>query len=94
MVKKILGWVILVVLVAYVVGAAIWARAEAAKNSCKGIEIQIVENIATDSVTRRGIMAEIDRYTPSCHRISGKKGYNGRNRPLSGKFYWKADSIH
>ena len=62
MVKKILGWVILVVLVAYVVGAAIWARAEAAKNSCKGIEIQIVENIATDSVTRRGIMAEIDRY--------------------------------
>ena len=62
MVKKILGWVILVVLVAYVVCAGIWAHAEAAKNSCKGIDIQIVENHATDSVTRRGIMAEIEKY--------------------------------
>ena len=70
MVKKILGWVILVVLVAYVVCAAIWAHAEAAKNSCKGIEIQIVENNATDSVTRKGIMAEIDRYP---EKIIGKE---------------------
>lgn len=62
MVKKILGWVILVVLVAYVVGAAIWAHAEAAKNSCKGIEIHIVEGHSTDSVTRKGIMAEINSY--------------------------------
>lgn len=53
---------ILVVLVAYVICAAIWAHAEAAKNACKGIDIQIVENNATDSVTRRGIMTEIDRY--------------------------------
>lgn len=62
MVKKILGWVILVVLVAYVVGAAIWAHAEAAKNSCKGIEIHIVEGHSADSVTRKGIMAEINSY--------------------------------
>ena len=62
MVKKILGWVILVVLVAYVVCAAIWARAEAAKDSCKGIDIQIVQGNSTDSVSRRGVMAEINRY--------------------------------
>lgn len=62
MVKKILGWVILVILVAYVVYAAIWAHAEAAKNSCKGIDIHIVEGSATDSVTHKGVMTEINRY--------------------------------
>lgn len=62
MVKKILGWVILVVLVAYVVYAAIWAHAEAAKNRCTGINIEIVEGHATDSVTRKGVIAEIKKY--------------------------------
>lgn len=62
MVKKILGWFILVLLVAYVVCAAIWAHAEAAKNSCAGIDINIVEGSTTDSVTRKGVMAEINKY--------------------------------
>lgn len=62
MVKKILGWVILTMLAAYVVFAAVWAYAEAAKNSCKGIDILIVEGHTTDSVTKKGVMAEINRY--------------------------------
>lgn len=62
MVKKILSWVILVLLVAYVVFAAIWAHAEAAKNACKGIDIQIVEGASTDSVSRKGVLHEISRY--------------------------------
>lgn len=62
MIKKILGWVILVVLMAYVVCAAIWARAEASKNSCTGIDINIVKGYSTDSVSRRGVLAEINRY--------------------------------
>lgn len=62
MVKKILAWVILVILAAYVVFAAIWAHAEAAKNTCKSIDIKIVEGHSTDSVSRRGVMAEINRY--------------------------------
>lgn len=62
MVKKILGWVILVVLMAYVVAAAIWAHAEASKNACTGIDIHIVEGYTTDSVSRKGIMEEINRY--------------------------------
>ena len=60
--KKILSWFILVVLVAYVVCAAIWAHAEAAKNACKGIDIHIVEGSTTDSVSRQGVMTEIKRY--------------------------------
>lgn len=62
MVKKVLGWVILILLAAYVTFAAIWAHAEAAKNTCKGIDIQIVEGNSTDSVTKRGVMAEINKY--------------------------------
>lgn len=62
MTKKIFGWIILVLLLAYVVGAAIWARAEAAKNSCQGIDIQIVKANAIDTVSRKGILAEINRY--------------------------------
>lgn len=60
--KSILAWSILVVLVAYVVFAGIWAHAEAAKNSCKGIDIHIVKGNTADSVSRKGIMAEINRY--------------------------------
>lgn len=60
--KKILGWSLLVLMVAYVVVVGIWAHAEAKKNSCKGIDIQIVEGASTDSVSRKGVMAEINRY--------------------------------
>ena len=62
MVKKIIGWVILVILVAYVVYAGIWAHAEASKNTCKGIDIHIVEGYTTDSVSRQGVLSEINQY--------------------------------
>lgn len=60
--KTILGWVILVTLTAYVILAAIWAHAEAAKNSCKGINVIIEKGHTTDSVTKRGVMSEIGKY--------------------------------
>lgn len=62
MVKKILAWVILCVLLAYVVCAGVWAHAEASKNTCKGIDIEIVDGFSADSVTRRGVLAEIKSY--------------------------------
>lgn len=68
MIKKILGWSVLVLLVAYVVCAAIWAHAEAAKNTCKGIDIEIVKGHLIDSVTHKGVLAEISRYP---HKILG-----------------------
>ena len=62
MVKKILGWFILVLLLAYVVYAGVWAHAEAAKNTCKGIDIHIVEGNLIDSLTQIGVLSEINRY--------------------------------
>ena len=62
MVKKILAWVILAVLVAYVISAAIWARGEARKNTCSGISVEISRSHTADSVTKKGVLAEITRY--------------------------------
>lgn len=79
MIKKILAWVILVLLVAYVVFAAIWTHAEAAKNACKGIDIRIEEGYTTDSVTRQGVMAEIKKYP---EKIIGEQIPNINTRKL------------
>lgn len=62
MIKKILSWFLLSLLVAYVVAAAVWARGEAMKNRCKSIRIEIAETSSADSVTKKGVMAEIGRY--------------------------------
>lgn len=52
----------MIVLATYVVGAAIWAHAEAAKHTCKGIDVQIVDGYFTDSVSRQGVLNEIRNY--------------------------------
>ena len=62
MTKKILGWVLMTVLLAYVIFAGIWAHAEASKNKCKGIDVEIVDGFSADSVTRQGVLNEIKRY--------------------------------
>lgn len=60
--KKILAWFILAVLVAYVVCAAVWAKGEALKNTCKGINVEIIEASTTDSVSKKGVLSELNRY--------------------------------
>lgn len=62
MLKRVLSWVLLVVLVGYVVAAGIWARAEAKKNSCKGIQIEIARGKGADSISSHGVMMELRSY--------------------------------
>lgn len=62
MIKKILSWFLLALLAAYVVAAAVWARGEAMKNTCKGINIDIAQTVHADSVSKKGVLAEIKRY--------------------------------
>lgn len=62
MVKKIFTWVLLVLLVGYVVAAAIWARGEAGHNVCNKINIDIVRTNSVDSLTAKGVLAEIRKY--------------------------------
>lgn len=62
MLKTILKWVVLVVLVTYAVGATVWAHDEARKNLCKGINIEITEGYSADSLTKQGVLSEIQGY--------------------------------
>lgn len=60
--KKVAKWSILALLTAYVVVITVWSRQEAARHTCKGIEIEIVGATKADSITKRGIRDELDRY--------------------------------
>lgn len=62
MVKTILKWVVLVVLFGYAVAATVWAHDEARKNSCKGITVEISNNFSADSLSKQGVLNEINRY--------------------------------
>lgn len=63
--KTILKWTVLAALGCYVVLAAVWAHGEAMKNACHDIEVEIMdrgENSTADSVTVKGVKAEIAAY--------------------------------
>ena len=62
MLKKLLSWILLAVLVAYVFAAAFWARGEARKNTCRGINIEIVRNTSADSISQKSVLDEIKKY--------------------------------
>ena len=49
-------------LLAYAIGATIWAHGEARKNACNGINIEIIRGFSADSVTKQGVMNEIQGY--------------------------------
>ena len=54
----------------YAVFAAIWARGEAMKHSCKGIEVEITGESRADTVTRNGVLTEIESYP---HKLVGMR---------------------
>ena len=62
MLKKILAWVILGVLMAYVIFTGLWARGEARKNTCSGINIEILNSHSVDSLTQKGVLSELMQY--------------------------------
>lgn len=60
--KSLTKWIVLLLLMAYVVGMAFWARGEAAKNICRAIEVRIKGSESVDSVTSVGIRQELAKY--------------------------------
>lgn len=60
--KRVLTWVLFVLLVGYVIAAGIWAHAEAKKDTCKGINVEITKTGSADSVTRQGVLLELKNY--------------------------------
>lgn len=60
--KNILRWTILVVLLAYLGCILAWARSEADRHSCKGVTISMGEKGLSDTITVRGVKAELMKY--------------------------------
>lgn len=60
--NKILKWCILVALLAYTAGMAVWARREARLHVCTGIEIKVDGASSIDSVIRHGLTEELRKY--------------------------------
>ena len=60
--KKAAKWSILAVLSAYVVAITFWARQEASRHKCTGIEVEIIGATRADSLTRRGVLQELSKY--------------------------------
>lgn len=60
--KTILKWLILTSLFAYVACMTIWARGEAAKLRCTGIEVKIESAGRADSVTINGVRQELAKF--------------------------------
>lgn len=60
--KTVWKWIILSLLLAYIVGMAIWANMEAARHSCQGISITVKGGGITDSVTQQGVLDMLRRY--------------------------------
>lgn len=60
--KTIVKWLILTSLFTYVACMAIWARGEAAKLTCTGIEVKIESAGKADSVTINGVRQELAKF--------------------------------
>ncbi len=60
--KTILKWIILILLLGYSAAVTVWARSEAARNSCRGIDVEVENQGKADSVTRSGVLAELAHY--------------------------------
>ncbi len=61
--KTIFKWLILTSLFAYIACITIWARGEAAKLTCSGIEIKIESAGKADSVTINGVKQELAKFS-------------------------------
>lgn len=63
--KTIGKWSVLTILVAYAVWASVWAYGEAGNDRCSGIEVQITGAQTVDTVTSKGVVAELARINKS-----------------------------
>lgn len=58
----ILKWSLLIAMLGYLVWISFWARGEASRHKCVGIDVRIANSTSADSITRRGVLDELKRY--------------------------------
>lgn len=60
--STILKWVILTILAGYCCWMVVWGHQEAARHTCTGIEVEVTGKTMMDSVIKRGVLKELDKY--------------------------------
>ncbi len=68
--KTIMKWSILLLLFAYCISMSVWAKGEADRHVCEGIDIEVRGNRNMDTIVVRGVAKELARYP---HRIKGAR---------------------
>lgn len=58
----VLKWVLLSVMLCYLVWISFWAHSEAARHKCVGIDVRIASATSADSITKRGVLDELEKY--------------------------------
>lgn len=60
--NRILKWSILALLLSYAAVMGVWANREARTHVCTGIEVKVEGGLPSDSVTRQGVLDELQDY--------------------------------
>ncbi|MDE6258801.1 MAG: hypothetical protein K2M53_10520 [Muribaculaceae bacterium] len=68
--KIIMKWSILLVLFVYCIAISVWAKSEADRHICEGIDIEVKGNRAMHDVVAKGVARELARYPK---RLKGAK---------------------
>lgn len=55
-------WLLLIAMLSYLVWISFWAHSEAARHTCIGIDVRISTATSADSITRRGVLEELEKY--------------------------------
>ena len=58
----VLKWVLLSAMLCYLVWISFWAHSEAARHKCVGIDVRIASATSADSITKRGVLEELEKY--------------------------------
>ncbi|MDE7495590.1 MAG: hypothetical protein K2M67_01945 [Muribaculaceae bacterium] len=58
----VLKWVLLSAMLCYLVWISFWAHSEAARHKCVGIDVRIASATSADSITKRGVLDELEKY--------------------------------
>ena len=60
--RTITKWSILLLLCAYCISMSVWAKSEADRHVCEGIDIEVKGNRNMDAVVVKGVARELARY--------------------------------
>ena len=60
--STVFKWMLLILLMVYCVGMTVWAKGEAMRHTCVGIEVEVEGDRMLDTIIRKGVREELRHY--------------------------------